>query len=74
VVVYLSWLMVVALAADQLVYLLMRYRVDGVPFSAITVAEEKLALPNAVETAEQAEEARKRYDAQQAKDTNEEQA
>jgi hypothetical protein len=61
--VLLAWLMVVALSCDTLIYLLMRYRVDGVTFDKITVAEEKLkVLKTATETATQAEEARKRYD------------
>jgi hypothetical protein len=68
---WLAWLMVVALSADQIVYMLMRYNVDGVPFNAITVAEDKLQnLPTAVETAEEAEEARKRNDALQEKKTD----
>jgi hypothetical protein len=59
-----AWLMVVALNCDMLIYLLMRYRVDGVTFDKITVAEEKLkVLKNATETAIEAEEARKRFDA-----------
>jgi hypothetical protein len=62
-----AWVMTVSLIADLLVYLLMRYRVDGVTFDAITDAEEKLKqLPTAVETAAQAEEARRRWDEQQA--------
>jgi hypothetical protein len=58
-----SWLMVVALAADTLIYMLMRYRVDGVTFDKIVVVEEKpAALKTATETAGEAEEARKRFD------------
>lgn len=64
-----AWLMVVSLSADLLIYLLMRYQVDGVTFDKITVAEERLqALKTAVDTADEAEEARRRFDAAQAKD------
>lgn len=64
-----AWLMVVWLSADLLIYLLMRYRVDGVTFDKITLAEERLqAVKTAVDTAEEAEEARLRFDAAQAKD------
>lgn len=64
-----AWLMVVWLCADLVIYLLMRYRVDGVTFDKITVAEERLqAVKTAVDTAEEAEEARQRFDAAQAKD------
>jgi hypothetical protein len=57
--------MAVCLCADVLTYMLMRYRVDGVTFDVITVAEERLQLlPSAEETAEQAEEARRRHDQQ----------
>jgi hypothetical protein len=60
-----AWLMAVCLCADVLTYMLMRYRVDGVTFDVITVAEERLQLlPSAEETAEQAEEARRRHDQQ----------
>ncbi|MEZ5992958.1 MAG: hypothetical protein R3E76_11450 [Planctomycetota bacterium] len=63
-----SWLMVVGLSSDVLIYLLMRYRVDGVTFDKITVAEEELKkFKTATETAEEAEEARKRFDDQQEK-------
>lgn len=62
--VLLAWLMVVALSCDMLIYLLMRYRVDGVTFDKIIVADEKLkVLKTAAETAIEAEEARKRFDA-----------
>jgi hypothetical protein len=58
-----SWLMVVALSADTLIYMLMRYRVDGVTFDKIVVVEEKPVPPKtATETAAEAEEARKRFD------------
>lgn len=66
-----AWLMAVCLCADVLTYLLMRYRVDGVTFDVITVAEERLTLlPSATETAAQAEEARVRFDEQQAETSN----
>ncbi len=62
-----TWLMTVCLCTDLIVYLLMRYRVDGVTFDAIAIAEDKLKIyPRATETAEQAEAARKRFDEQQA--------
>ena len=62
-----TWLAVIGLSCDTIIYLLMRYRVDGVTFDKIAVAEERLALADtAVETAEQAEQARKRFDEQQA--------
>jgi hypothetical protein len=65
----LAWLVVVSLSADLLIYLLMRYQVDGVTFDKITVAEERVqALKTAVETAEEAEQARQRFDAAQARD------
>ena len=57
-----AWLMVVALAADTLIYMLMRYRVDGVTFDKIVVMEDKPATKTAAETAVEAEEARKRFD------------
>ena len=61
--VLLAWLMVVSLSTDLLIYMLMRYRVDGVTFDKVMVAEEHLdPLKTAVETAEEAEEARKRFD------------
>lgn len=64
----IAWLMVVSLNCDLLAYLLMRYRVDGVTFDEIAIAQDKLKLyPTALETAAQAEEARKRHDEQQAK-------
>ncbi|MCC6466581.1 MAG: hypothetical protein IT463_14665 [Planctomycetes bacterium] len=64
---WLCWLMVVALCADLIVYLLLRYRLDGVTMEKLAIVEERLAkLPTAVETAAEAEEARKRFDAQQA--------
>lgn len=66
-----AWWMAVCLSADVLTYLLMRYRVDGVTFDVITVAEERLELlATAVETAAQAEEARARFDEQQAESSN----
>ena len=66
VFLFAAWLAVIGLSCDMIIYLLMRYRVDGVTFDKITVAEEKLAqAKTAVETAEEAEEARKRFDAQQ---------
>jgi hypothetical protein len=64
--VLFSWWMVVGLSCDVLIYMLMRYRVDGVTFDKITVAEEQLdKLKTAVETAQQAEESRERHDEQQ---------
>ena len=65
----LAWLMVVGLCTDLLIYMLMRYQVDGVTFDKILVAEEHLEpLKTATETAEEAENARKRFDeAQKAK-------
>ncbi|MBX3458365.1 MAG: hypothetical protein KF696_00205 [Planctomycetes bacterium] len=63
-----AWLMVVSLNCDLLTYLLMRYRVDGVTFDQIAIAEDKLKrYPTAAETAAQAEEARRRHDEQQAR-------
>ena len=62
-----AWLMVVSLCADQIIYLLMRYRIDGVTFDKITVPEARLKrFKNAVETEAEAEAARKRFDEQQA--------
>ncbi|MCA8912653.1 MAG: hypothetical protein KDB82_13195 [Planctomycetes bacterium] len=62
-----AWWMVVGLSCDVLTYMLMRYRVDGVTFDKITVAEEQLdKLKTAVETAAEAEAARQRHDAEQA--------
>lgn len=62
----LAWLAVIGLSCDMIIYLLMRYRVDGITFDKIAVAEEALArVKTAVETAEQAEESRKRFDEQQ---------
>lgn len=61
-----SWLAVIGLSCDTIIYMLMRYRVDGVTFDKIAVAEERLALAKtALDTAEAAEEARKRFDEQQ---------
>jgi len=61
-----SWLSVVSQSADLLTYLLMRYRIEGTTFDQVMVAEERLKLfPTAVETAAEAEEARKRFDAKQ---------
>ncbi len=58
-----AWLMTVSLCTDTVLYLLMRYHVDGVPFDAILVAEDKLEqLDSAVQTAEKAEMARQRGD------------
>ena len=55
--------MVVSLSTDLLINLLMRYRVDGVTFDKVMVAEEHVdPLKSAVETAEEAEAARKRFD------------
>lgn len=66
VFVLCAWLMVVGLSADVLIYLLMRYRVDGVTFDEITIVSEQLKkFKNAIETADEAEEARKRHDEQQ---------
>jgi hypothetical protein len=49
--VFVSWLMVVGLCADLLMYLLLRYRVDGVPMNHVSFAEEKLSvLPSALDT------------------------
>ena len=62
-----AWLMVVCLCADQIIYLLMRYRIDGVTFDKITVPEARLKrFKNAVETEAEAEAARQRFDEQQA--------
>lgn len=67
VVLVVAWLLVVALVCDLIVYLLMRYHCDGIVFSQIMVAREKLeSVLTPKQTAEQAEEARKRHDAQQA--------
>jgi hypothetical protein len=61
--VFLAWLCVVSQSADLITYLLMRYRIEGATFDQVTVAEERLQLlPNATQTAQQAEEARKRFD------------
>jgi hypothetical protein len=59
-----AWLMVISLSLDLLIYLLMRYRVDGVTFDKVMVAEEHLdPLKTVAETAEEAEASRKRFDA-----------
>lgn len=59
-----AWLAVVGLSCDMIIYLLMRYRVDGVTFDKIAVAEERLQFAKtALETADEAEQARKRFDA-----------
>jgi hypothetical protein len=61
--VFFAWLCVVSQSADLITYLLMRYRIEGATFDQVTVAEERLQLlPNATQTAKQAEEARKRFD------------
>jgi hypothetical protein len=61
--VFFAWLCVVSQSADLITYLLMRYRIEGATFDQVTVAEERLQLlPNAIQTAQQAEEARKRFD------------
>lgn len=61
-----AWLAVIGLSCDTIMYLLMRYRIDGVTFDKIAVAEERLAMAKtAIETAEEAEEARKRFDEKQ---------
>ncbi|MBX3473696.1 MAG: hypothetical protein KF754_04880 [Planctomycetes bacterium] len=63
----LCWLSAVSQSADLLTYLLMRYRIEGATFDQVAVAEERLKqLATAIQTAEQAEEARKRFDDQQA--------
>lgn len=68
--VFAAWLCVVSQSADLITYLLMRHRIEGATFDQVFVAEDRLQmLPNANQTAEQAEEARKRYDAQQAAET-----
>ncbi len=60
---YAAWLLSVILNANVILYLLMRYQVDGAPFDTITVAEETLEqVKTPVETAAEAEEARKRGD------------
>ncbi|MCA8916169.1 MAG: hypothetical protein KDB90_12225 [Planctomycetes bacterium] len=59
----IAWLMAVSLSTDLIIYMLMRYQIDGVTFDKIMVAEEHTdPLKTAVETAEEAEEARKRFD------------
>lgn len=69
VVLLAAWLMVVSLSSDLLIYLLMRYHVDGVTFDKINVAEERVqAIKTATESADEAEQARLRFDAEQAKD------
>ncbi|MBZ0135723.1 MAG: hypothetical protein K8I27_05070 [Planctomycetes bacterium] len=61
-----AWLAVVGLSCDMIIYLLMRYQVDGVTFDKIAVAEERLQFAKtALDTAEEAEQARKRFDALQ---------
>lgn len=63
----ICWLAVVAQCADLLTYLLMRNRIEGTTFDQVAVVEERLRrFPTAVETAAEAEEARKRFDAAQA--------
>lgn len=60
-----GWLLVVWLSCDTIMYLLLRYRIDGVTFDRVMIPEEAIrALPSAVETAEQAEESRRRHDEQ----------
>lgn len=67
VTLVVAWVLVVALICDLIVYLLMRYHCDGVVFSQIMVAREKLeSVLTPKQTAAQAEEARQRFDAQQA--------
>lgn len=62
-----AWLCVVAQAADLITYLLMRYRIEGATYEQIMIPQERLAmLPTAIETAQQAEEARQRFDQQEA--------
>ncbi|MCB9895219.1 MAG: hypothetical protein H6839_12265 [Planctomycetes bacterium] len=61
--VLIAWLMVISLSTDLLIYMLMRYQIDGVTFDKVMVAEEHVdPLKSAVETAEEAESARKRFD------------
>lgn len=61
--VLIAWLMVVSLSTDLLIYMLMRYQIDGVTFDKIMVAEEHVdPLKTAEQTAEEAEAARKRFD------------
>lgn len=63
----LCWLSAVSQCADLITYLLMRYRIEGTTFDQVMVAEDRLKLfPTAEQTAAEAEEARKRFDAQQA--------
>lgn len=66
------WLSAVSLSCDAIIYLLMRYRIDGITFDKITLAEERLQqLPSAADTARQAEEARQRFDEKQAEEARE---
>jgi hypothetical protein len=65
---FAAWLLAVVLSSNVILYLLMRYRVDGTPFDTITIAEDKLEqVKTPVETAAEAEDARKRGDAKAAK-------
>lgn len=67
VLMLVCWLSVVSQCTDLITYLLMRYRIEGTTFEQVMVAEERLKLfPTAQDTAAEAEEARKRFDAQQA--------
>jgi hypothetical protein len=62
-----AWLMVVGLACDMIIYLLMRYRVDGVTYDKIAMADDHAPGKSAVDTAAEAEQARVRFDEQQAR-------
>lgn len=67
--IFACWLSVVGSNCDVITYMLLRYKIDGVTFDKIAVVEERLRrLPNAEETAAQAEEARKRFDKSKAAD------
>ena len=65
VMVLVCWWMVVGLAADSLMYYLLRYNIDGATFDEILIPKEYLERHrhlNAMDTAAQAEEARQRAD------------
>lgn len=60
------WLSVVSQGCDLIIYLLMRYRIEGTTYDQVLVAEDRLKLyPTAQDTEAEAEAARKRFDALQ---------
>ncbi|MHC4840437.1 MAG: hypothetical protein ACYTDT_05670 [Planctomycetota bacterium] len=66
VAIAVSWIMVVSANGDLMTYVILRQRTDGIPYGQVHTWSSVEKLLTATKTAEMAEEARKRWDDEQA--------